>query len=495
MTGLLRLDQVERRFGGLVALEPVSMEIPAGARRAIIGPNGAGKSTLLNLIAGTLCPTGGRILLDGRDVTRLGPTARARRGIGRTWQHPAVFAHLTVSENLALAAGRGFATSPDASTGQDSAASPDRDLIAWSESADLGLRRAGLAASASTPAGALSYGHQRRLELAMALAHRPRLLLLDEPSAGLDAQDLAALTTMLRALPASLTVVLVDHHLDLMWAVTDSVTVLDHGRCLITAAAQTVRSDPMVGQIYPHSAPRSAPASEARPRSQASVLLRVRNLTTGYTGTPVLAGLNLDLPEGQITAVVGGNGSGKTTLLTTLAGLHPAWPPTTIHLADQVIPPGQPRAAARAGISLVPQERRLFSPLTVAEHLRLAEATRRRLRRDETATGPSSWNRQQVLDLLPDLARRLRHPAALLSGGEQQLALARALLARPRLLLLDEPSEGLAPALAADLADFLRGLANRGLTILLADPHLAAGLADQVFDLDHVVSNPGRKVR
>jgi branched-chain amino acid transport system ATP-binding protein len=186
-------------------------------------------------------------------------------------------------------------------------------------------------------------------------------------------------------------------------------------------------------------------------------MLRIDNLTAGYHGGTVLHHLTLTISAGRVHTVAGHNGTGKTTLLHTIAGLHP---PTSghLHLAGQQITTWPAYRRARAGIALVPQGRRIFPHLTVAEHLTIAHR-------------PGPWTRQHVLDLLPQLATRHRHRGAQLSGGEQQmLAIARALLTQPRLLLLDEPVEGLAPQPAARIRQLINQLAEAGLTILLTSP-------------------------
>ena len=202
MSTLLHLDQVSRRFGGLAALHPVSIEVTAGTRHAVIGPNGAGKTTLLNLAAGTLRPTTGRIAFAGRDITRLSAPDRAWHGIGRTWQHPAVCGRLTVASNLALAL-----------THRSDRAARAMQLRRRSLHARVAelVDNAGLSEYATTRAGQLPYGLQRQLELAMALAALPKLLLLDEPSAGLDPDEISRLADRLTALTADVTVLLVDH--------------------------------------------------------------------------------------------------------------------------------------------------------------------------------------------------------------------------------------------------------------------------------------------
>ncbi|GAA3298525.1 ATP-binding cassette domain-containing protein [Dactylosporangium vinaceum] len=475
---LLHLDRVSRRYGGLLALHELDLTIPAGARHAIIGANGAGKSTLFHLIAGTVRPTNGRITFDGVDVTASGAAARARLGVGRTFQHPAVVDTLTAAANVELALTRRL-QGPRPGRRRDEAAAV--------------LDAADLSEHAATPAGELPYGLRRRLELTVAVAAQPRLLLLDEPSAGLDPQEVTRLTATIRALPADLTVLLIDHHLDLVWDLADTVTVLHHGRHLTTGPVHAVRTDPDVHAAYltapvtaargDEPAPRTATAAAITNRRTPPSLLQVRGLRAGYQGAAVLHDITFDVPAGAVVAVLGRNGAGKTTMLNAVAGLHPRHPNSQVHL-DATPLPGRPDQAARAGIGIVPQGRRLFD-LTVSEHLTLAAATARR-RSTDTSAAPT-WTRDDLLGMFPPLAARLAQPAARLSGGEQQmLALARALLGRPRLLLLDEPTEGLAPAVVADLATAIGQIAAGGVTVLLAEQHqpFALHTAEHVLVLD-----------
>ena len=471
---LLHLDEISRRFGGLTALHPVSLEVTAGARHAVIGPNGAGKTTLLNLVAGTLHPTAGRICFAGHDITRRSAPDRARQGIGRTWQHPAVCGRLTVEANLALAlthradrAARAMLLSRRAL----------RTRVA--ELAD----HAGLADHAATPAGQLPYGLQRYLELAMALATRPRLLLLDEPSAGLDPDEIARLTALIAALPTDVTVLLVDHNLDLIWSLAHTVTVLHHGQHLATGSPEQIRANSEVRAAYLTSTDRPA-APPRRRTATGPALLRARELRTGYHGAPVLDSVDLEVHEGEAVAVLGRNGAGKTTLLNTIAGLLPAHG-GRVELVGQPPIGRQAHQLARAGLAIVPQGRRLFATLTVAEHLTCARAAHRSAPRP---TPDGGWTIERVLALLPALVERTHHQARRLSGGEQQmLALARALLTNPRLLLLDEPSEGLAPAMIDQLAAILADLTAGGLAVLVAEQNLAlaAAATDRIVVLHH----------
>ncbi|GAA4245921.1 ABC transporter ATP-binding protein [Dactylosporangium darangshiense] len=227
---ILRLDGLGRRYGDLAALDDVALQLEPGERRALIGPNGAGKTTLLNLVAGALRPSAGRIRFNDRDVTRTSPARRARLGIGRTHQHPAIWPTLSALDNVLVAARRPWGRlRPGA-----------RDHLA----------AVGLADQATTRAGSLSHGQRRQLELAMALAGGPRLLLLDEPAAGLSPPEVELLASLLAALPGDVAVLLVEHHLDLVYGFADRVTVLHSGRHVHTGTVAETRRSPEVAAAY-----------------------------------------------------------------------------------------------------------------------------------------------------------------------------------------------------------------------------------------------------
>ncbi|MEV6968860.1 ATP-binding cassette domain-containing protein [Hamadaea sp. NPDC051192] len=444
----LRLDQLERHYGGLYALKPLTLTIADGARHAIIGPNGAGKTTLLQLIAGSLRPTNGRLLLDGTDITGLSVPRRVAAGIGRTHQHPAIYPKLTVAEHLAVAIPRHSAPA---------------------EHARVILEMVGLDQHTATLAGNLSYGQQRLLELAIAVVARPRLLLLDEPSAGLSDHDLRRLRSVVFALSTDVTVLLVDHNLDLVRDVADHVTVLHHGQHVTTGTIDEVRADSTVRQAYLGRTP--VATGRARPDTAPTLMTaHVPHLGHGMAA-PVLTDVDLTVTVGHGQVVIGPNGAGKTTLLHALAGLHPA-PGARRTVDGKPYAVRHPADVLRAGIALVPQGRRLWTRLTVAEHLAVARAY-----------SPTRGAPTNILDAMPELAARLRHRADRLSGGEQQmLSLARALLGNPRLLLLDEPGEGLAPIVVGRLGHLLADRVDNGLAALIAEPHLLLGplVADTV---------------
>jgi len=238
----LRLQGVGRRFGALQAVQDVDLDIAQGERRAILGPNGAGKTTLFNVVAGDYAPTSGRVFLFGEDVTRLPAQLRTRRGLGRTYQTVLLFGGLTVADNLYLAVrgvrpGRFSVVRP----GQD-----DRHRGRAAEIAEL----VGLAAVAETLVSQLAHGQLRQLELGMALASDPRLLMLDEPAAGLSPSERQSLSHLLAGLPRSITVVLIEHDMDVALALADRVTVMHQGRVIAEGTPAEIQADATVQAIY-----------------------------------------------------------------------------------------------------------------------------------------------------------------------------------------------------------------------------------------------------
>lgn len=242
-TVCLALDNVSREFGGLKAVDGVGLTVRAGERHALIGPNGAGKTTLFNLISGELPPTGGTIELFGNDITRLPPHQRAARGIARTFQISRPFPNLTVLENVLLACealdARKFTMY--------------RPLSSYSDlrmkAGDL-LHRFGLTGFSQALARNLSYGDQRKLEVALSVAGRPRLLLLDEPMAGLPSGERAAVQHLLDTFEPAMTVLLIEHDIDVALGFAERVTVLHHGRVLAHGPKAEVSANPRVQEIY-----------------------------------------------------------------------------------------------------------------------------------------------------------------------------------------------------------------------------------------------------
>ncbi len=442
-------------YGGRDVIDGVSFEVPAGAVVGLVGPNGAGKTSLLDAVSGFV-PYRGQVLLGDAPIDALSADARARAGLRRTWQALELFEDLTVAENLRVGA---------AQVRDTGSAPPGGDPYA------LG-RGAGLESDIRQMPGSLPHGRRGLVGIARALAGRPSVLLLDEPAAGLDPAEREALAGRLRQLAAAgVAILLIDHDLSLVLGVCDTVCVLDGGRLIAAAPPEQVRADPAVRAAYLGSdQPQPGGRREQRepgqqagePGQQAGEqVLQVKGVSAGYAGVPVLHEVELAVGRGEVVALLGPNGAGKTTLLRTICRLVPL---TGGSVLIQGRPPARrPETNARRGLALVPAGRGLFGSLTVRENMLLA--------------GRSGHD--EVLDLLPGLRPLLARRASLLSGGEaQQLSLARALLRKPTLLLVDEPSTGLAPTVVQDLLSTLRTLADeRGMAVLLVEQAVAQALA------------------
>ncbi len=240
---ILATETLSRSFGALSALSRVSLEVAPRERRAIIGPNGAGKTTLFNVITGQLAPTAGRILLDGAPIGGLAPHTVARRGVSRSFQRNNLFPTLAVQENLRLAAAVGTPGTWDLLGSVTRRRGP---LARAREVAGV----VGLSDRLDEPAGRLSYGEQRQLEVGVALATSPRLLLLDEPTAGMSPEETLRMTRMLEALPREVTLLIIEHDMDVVGSLADRVTVLHHGEVLTEGTFAEVKADPRVYEVY-----------------------------------------------------------------------------------------------------------------------------------------------------------------------------------------------------------------------------------------------------
>ncbi len=451
--GGLTAQSVSVAFGGVVAASGIDLNARPGRVTSLIGPNGAGKTTLLNLVSGFQRLDSGTVQVGGRDVTGQPAHRLARVGLARTFQTAQPFGTLSVLDNVRLGLLHG----------------------AWRGRAPAELARALLAFVGYTGpearlAATLPHVDRRLVEIARALATAPSVLLLDEPAAGLDDADTAKLGRVFQSLArAGLAVVLVEHDMGLVMSVSDEIVVLDAGRRIAAGTPAAVRADPAVKAAYLGTA---APALPAEPRKAGPIVLDVTNLCAGYGPLAVLDHIALEVGRGETIAVLGPNGAGKSTLMKALSGLiRPVAGGVTFD--GEAIAALPAHRVARRGLILVPEGRQVFPNLTVAENLCLG-ATRR--------NDFESVEIEDMLQRFPRLRPRLNTAAGLLSGGEQQmLAVARGLLSRPKILLLDEPSLGLAPAVASELFAQLARLRDEGMTLLIVDQMA-----------DHLLSIAGR---
>ena len=466
--GALEVRDLGITFGGIKAATAVTFTAPPGKVTSVIGPNGAGKTTVLNLIGGFYRPDSGSIRLGERELAGRAAWKVARAGIARTYQTTKLFATMSIVDNVLIALRRGRLGSMAA----DAASRGDRDA------AEALLAFVGYHGSLSTPAGDLPHVDRRLVEIARALAIRPRVLLLDEPAAGLMRSDKDALSRLIRRIAdLGIAVILVEHDMKLVMGISDAVIVLDAGVRIAAGSPVEVRHDPRVLKAYlgggeMRARPRVTPWSGAH-----DAVLTTVKLTAGYGAAPVLDNVSLDVRPGEMVTIIGSNGAGKSTTMRAISGLlRPV--DGAIVLDNVPISELETHQIARRGLALVPEGRQVFPELSVLDNLVLGAHSRKDADRDDEIAG--------LLERFPRLKERLTIRAGLLSGGEQQmLAIARGLMAKPRILLLDEPSLGLAPAMINELFDILAGLRDEGVTILLVDQ--MAALALTVADRGYVL--------
>ncbi len=439
---VLRVRRLSKRFGKLVTAQDIDLDVHPYRLHSLIGPNGAGKTTLFNMLTGRLRPNAGRIGFAGRDITRLPEHRRVRLGLGRSFQILSVFRTLTAFENVRIAVQAG---SPHGgSLWRDAYGLEAVNARTWSL-----LDAVGLADRAGEACANLSHGAQRLLEIAITLATDAKLLLLDEPLAGLSEADREVVGRLIRSLARTHAVLLIEHDIDRVLALSDRITVLHQGRLIADGVPAEVAANPDVVSAYLGVKQGAAPGTAIAERAVAAApLLTLSGLRAGYAGSLVLDGLDMVVHTGEAVALLGRNGVGKTTTLRAIMGAAQKNGGHVV-FGDADITAARSFEINRGGIALVPEGRRLFPNLTVTENLRLAAR-------------PGGASLDDVFALFPKLRILQRAQAESLSGGERQMvAIARALMAPSRLILLDEPFEGLAPAVVLEVMAALAKLRGK----------------------------------
>ena len=520
---LLTVKDLGKSFGGVKAVDGISFELRAGELLALIGPNGAGKSTTFNMVNGQLQADRGSIQFAGQELVGLAPREIWRLGVGRTFQIAETFSSLTVIENVQMAllshAGQVFSFVKAARTHERTRA------------LEL-LEEVGMASQAERPCSALAYSDVKRVELAIALANRPRLLLMDEPTAGMAPKERNALMTLTKKLviEQNIAVLFTEHSMDVVFAHADRIIVLARGRLIAQGKADDIRKDLKVQEVYfgsgatfedktqagersykessqtpldaraseglhqaQHSERSSAELINARPTEDAEAatgasshtgpLLSAQSLCAWYGAAQILYDVNFQVKRGEVVALMGRNGAGKSTTMKALMGLLDKRAGDVQFMGRDISKDAAHRIAA-SGLGYVPEDRRIFTDLTVLENL---EVGRQKGRLWPDGSAAPTWTVQQLFTLFPNLGEMPRRPGGQMSGGEQQmLTVARSLMGNPYLVLLDEPSEGVAPVIVEQMVQMILALKKQGVSILLSEQnlHFARLVCDRAYVLE-----------
>jgi len=462
----VELAGVSKHFGAVRALDGVSLSIARGSIHALVGENGAGKSTLGKIVAGVLAPDAGRLLLDGEEVALRSPREALVRGVAAIGQEVNVVPQLTVEENVFLGAeprGAGFV----------SRRALRRRYEQLAETAGLNL-------PAATPAGRLAPAEQQKVEILRALARNAELIVMDEPTAALGAEETAQLHEIVRSLArAGRTVLLVSHFLREVLALADEVTVLRDGQVVRTAPAGEQTEDSLIHAML------GRPLTAAFPPKRAASEDALAVLTVRDLHAPHVEGVSLTVHAGEIVALAGLVGAGRTELARAVYG---AARPTagSVELATGDALSGGPRARLRAGVAMIPESRKedgLLLGRSVTENVSLASLGAVS-RYGFVRRGAERRRTREALDRWTVRADSLGSPASSLSGGNQQkLLFARVLLCGPKVLLADEPTRGVDIGAKRAIYDLLAALADEGLGVLLISSELeeVLGLAHRVL--------------
>ena len=456
MSTAIELKDVQKSFGNIPIIRDLNLSIKQGERHALIGPNGAGKSTTFNLISGYIKPTSGTVTLRGEDISGLPPYQINRRGLSRSFQVTNVFANMSVWENLRCAvlwtAGYRYAFWKNI----------DKLPEVRDRTAQI-LADVNLTGRRDVPAGLLTYAEQRALEIGITIAGGADVILLDEPTAGMSHAETERAVALIRRLTEGRTLVIVEHDMSVVFGLADRISVLVYGHIIATGTPEQIRSDPKVKEAYLG--------------EEFGLMLEVKDLHAYYGKSHILQGVDMRIDAGEVVSLLGRNGVGRSTTVKAIMGEVP--PQGTILFKGSNIAGLPSYKIAHLGLGYVPEHRDIFPGLTVRQNLMLGIKDPRK---------PGKWRIDDMLQMFPNLAARADTAAGVMSGGEKQmLTVCRTLMGDPELIMIDEPTEGLAPIIVQQVGDLIAEIARRGIAILLVEQKLsiAMRISHRVYVMGH----------
>ncbi len=479
---MIRVENLSKHFGGLKAVDGASIEIAKGSITGLIGPNGAGKTTLFNTIAGLYTPTHGRVFLDNEDITGLKPHELFQKGLLRTFQIAHEFSRLTVTENLMMV--------PALQSGENllktwfkrSQVAKEEQTI--HDKAEEVIEFLNMSHVADELAGNLSGGQKKLLELGRTMMVDAKIVFLDEVGAGVNRSLLREIGDAIIKLnqEKGYTFCMIEHDMEFIARLCDPVICMAEGKVLAQGTAEEVQNNEEVIEAYLGRGLKNKPASTKTVDEEKSQIndkecsLIGENMVGGYGGADILKGCTVDVNEGEIAVIVGPNGAGKSTAMKALLGmLNLSSGEVRLREADISELTTQDRIAQ--GIAFVPQTSNVFTSMTVRENLEMGAFLR-----DDDYTETL----EQIYRLFPILEEKQDQLAGELSGGQrQQVAVGRALMSQPSVLMLDEPTAGVSPIVMDELFDRILEVRKTGVSILMVEQNArqALNIADRGFVL------------
>jgi len=465
---LLQLTNVTKSFGAVRALKGVSFDLKPGEVHALLGENGAGKSTLIKVITGAHQPDGGKIEIAGAETRHLTPDTARRLGIACVYQQPALFGDLTVAENIALRL----------------EAKPFLGRINWMDqfkkAADL-LAQAGAQIDPKTEVRDLSMPEQQMLEIACALGTGARILIMDEPTASLTRKEQLLLFTLAKDLRRrGVGIIYISHRLEEIFELADRVTVLRDGESVGTCMVEETNEADLIKKMMGREVTLFSHDTNARP-AESRVSLSLKNFGCASSG---VRNINLDVRSGEIIGLAGMVGAGRTELARAIFGITPA-DSGVMEIEGAVVNVHNPRQAMLAGLAYVPEDRRrhgVIPEMPVSNNISMAV---------HRSLFPGGWlrassERDFAQKWITDLGIKCsgtEAPTLSLSGGNQQkVALARWLATKPKILILDEPTQGVDVGSKNEIHKIIRRLAEEGMAVMMISSDLleVLGLSDRI---------------